>query len=200
MGHSWVLRRGVEDQTVSTVEAAELLGVSEQFVRRQVRADALVGVRMRAGCWRIPRNSLRPVAEAVGGRFKPATIRSTHGRASRFVRFRDDPMRRGGGDRRGRGESDAERVAFGSDPRWAHGRWAPSSIVRRAVRDEARRAAIVARVGIASTDHRCRRVDHRLGSYAGGAASFERPLLGALDRRASRSTSPCAPPLGDQVG
>jgi excisionase family DNA binding protein len=64
MGHSWVLRRGMEDQTVSTVEAAELLGVSEQFVRRQIRADALVGVQMRAGCWRIPRSSLRPVAEA----------------------------------------------------------------------------------------------------------------------------------------
>lgn len=54
----------MEDQTVSTVVAAELLGVSEQFVRRQIRADALVGVQMRAGCWRIPRSSLRPIVEA----------------------------------------------------------------------------------------------------------------------------------------
>ena len=64
MGPSWVLRRGMEDQTVSTAEAAELLGVSEQFVRHQIKADVLVGVQMRAGCWRIPRSSLRPKVDA----------------------------------------------------------------------------------------------------------------------------------------
>lgn len=63
-GHSWVLRRGMEDQTVSTAEAAALLGVGEQFVRNQIKADALVGVQMRGGCWRIPRSSLRPEVEA----------------------------------------------------------------------------------------------------------------------------------------
>ena len=63
-GRSWVLRRGMEDQTVSTAEAAALLGVSEQFVRNQIKADALAGAQMRSGCWRIPRSSLRPVVEA----------------------------------------------------------------------------------------------------------------------------------------
>lgn len=50
----------MDKPTVSTAEAAQLLGVSEQFVRRQINADALAGVEMRAGCWRIPRSSLRP--------------------------------------------------------------------------------------------------------------------------------------------
>lgn len=53
----------MENPTVSTAEAAQLLGVSEQFVRQQINSDALQGVEMRAGCWRIPRSSLRPIGD-----------------------------------------------------------------------------------------------------------------------------------------
>lgn len=54
----------MEKPTVSTAEAAQLLGVSEQFVRQQIKDDELVGAEMRAGCWRIPRSSLRPNGDA----------------------------------------------------------------------------------------------------------------------------------------
>lgn len=79
-GCSWVLRRGMDDQTVSTAEAAELLGVSEQFVRHQIKTDALAGVQMRAGCWRIPRGSLRVAIESapalpIGASSPPYVVR-----------------------------------------------------------------------------------------------------------------------------
>ena len=46
-------------ETVSTRQAAALLGVSEQAIRNQIDADELHGVRMEGGCWRIPLSSLR---------------------------------------------------------------------------------------------------------------------------------------------
>ncbi|WP_420451797.1 helix-turn-helix domain-containing protein [Ilumatobacter sp.] len=53
----------MEKSTVSTAEAALLLGVSEQVVRQQIKNDALTGVEMHGGCWRIPRSSLRPIGD-----------------------------------------------------------------------------------------------------------------------------------------
>lgn len=63
----------MEQQVVSTAEAAHLLGVSERFVRQQINADAFAGAEMRAGCWRIPRSSLFPFGEAVAARLENAS-------------------------------------------------------------------------------------------------------------------------------
>lgn len=60
----------MEKPTVSTAEAARLLGVSEQYVRHQISAGALAGVEMRAGCWRIPRSSLRSESHADNERLQ----------------------------------------------------------------------------------------------------------------------------------
>ena len=53
--------------TVSTTQAAELLGVSEQTVRNRIAADKIHGVTMDGGAWRIPLKSIRtdPAVERV---------------------------------------------------------------------------------------------------------------------------------------
>ena len=43
---------------MSTKEAALMLGVSEQVVRRQIDAGELAGASMQQGCWRIPTRSV----------------------------------------------------------------------------------------------------------------------------------------------
>src|SRR6478609_7621258 len=46
-------------ETVSTAQAAELLGVSERAVRDRIAGDELPGAAMKGGTWRIPVSSLR---------------------------------------------------------------------------------------------------------------------------------------------
>ena len=46
-------------ETVSTAQAAELLDVSEEAIRDRIADDALPGVTMQGGAWRIPVSSLR---------------------------------------------------------------------------------------------------------------------------------------------
>lgn len=46
-------------ETVSTAQAAELLGVSEEVVRDRIARDDLLGVTMQGGAWQIPVRSLR---------------------------------------------------------------------------------------------------------------------------------------------
>ena len=50
---------GMGVSTVSTTQAAELLGVSEQTVRNRIAADEIHGVTMDGGAWRIPLKSIR---------------------------------------------------------------------------------------------------------------------------------------------
>jgi excisionase family DNA binding protein len=51
---------GMGAETVSTKQAAELLGVSEQTVRNRIAANQIRGVVMVGGAWRIPLGSIRP--------------------------------------------------------------------------------------------------------------------------------------------
>ena len=46
-------------ETVSTAQAAELLGVSEGAIRDRIAGDELPGSAMKGGAWRIPVSSLR---------------------------------------------------------------------------------------------------------------------------------------------
>lgn len=57
---------GMGVTTVSTTQAAELLGVSVQTVRNRIAADEIHGVTMGGGAWRIPLKSIR--ADSVGER------------------------------------------------------------------------------------------------------------------------------------
>lgn len=50
---------GMNVETVSTGEAARLLGVTERTIRNRIASDELPGVSMVGGCWRIPVRSLR---------------------------------------------------------------------------------------------------------------------------------------------
>lgn len=59
---------GMGSTTVSTTQAAVLLGVSEQTIRNRIASDDLHGVVMTGGAWRIPVASIRmerPVADEI---------------------------------------------------------------------------------------------------------------------------------------
>lgn len=51
--------RDMAFETVSTAQAAQLLGVSERAVRDRIAGDELPGAAMKGGMWRIPVDSLR---------------------------------------------------------------------------------------------------------------------------------------------
>ena len=59
-------------ETVSTAQAAELLGVSESAIRDRIAGDELPGAAMTGGAWRIPVSSLRITDRSLSARWPDA--------------------------------------------------------------------------------------------------------------------------------